>query len=314
MYDPVIGRVLSPDNYVQDPTNTQSYNRYSYCLNNPLRYTDPSGWFAAAADQYWNMGKDITDFISFSGRRASSLDGAGGGGQGWGGNGGVLPAWYGGGDYGDFGKQLYFAGITKLNSLPKNDASTLVDWSIDENGRYRFNWADVSWQIIDEAFGFSEGVSREGHSEDICSTTPIQVLGFNLTEAEKKIILSHPTIIYALYKNHNLAFDMTYKYFPNVKAEDNAADAFRHAFFNALNTKSFGTDLTTQLGYAHEFWEGNPDLAFKMDIFNNRIGREIGYMYSYMSGDKLSEIVYNAVRYGQTKMIENGKLVPTYIK
>jgi len=80
MYDPVIGRVLSPDNYVQDPTNTQSYNRYSYCLNNPLRYTDPSGWFAAAADQYWNMGKDITDFISFSGMRASSANGTSGSG------------------------------------------------------------------------------------------------------------------------------------------------------------------------------------------------------------------------------------------
>ncbi|WP_423129757.1 RHS repeat-associated core domain-containing protein [Gaoshiqia sp. Z1-71] len=44
MYDPVLGRFLSPDNQVQDPTNSQSYNRYSYCLNNPLRYTDPSGW------------------------------------------------------------------------------------------------------------------------------------------------------------------------------------------------------------------------------------------------------------------------------
>ena len=91
MYDPVIGRILSPDNFVQDPTNTQSYNRYSYCLNNPLRYTDPSGWFAAAADQYWNMGKDITDFISFSGLRASSANGTSGSGQGWGGVGGVVP-------------------------------------------------------------------------------------------------------------------------------------------------------------------------------------------------------------------------------
>jgi RHS repeat-associated protein len=43
MYDPIIGRVLSPDNYVQDPSNAQSYNKYSYCLNNPLKYTDPSG-------------------------------------------------------------------------------------------------------------------------------------------------------------------------------------------------------------------------------------------------------------------------------
>ncbi|MDL2262804.1 RHS repeat-associated core domain-containing protein [Bacteroidales bacterium OttesenSCG-928-I21] len=45
MYDPVIGRMLSPDNYVQSPLNAQNYNRYSYCLNNPLKYTDPSGEF-----------------------------------------------------------------------------------------------------------------------------------------------------------------------------------------------------------------------------------------------------------------------------
>jgi RHS repeat-associated protein len=43
MYDPVLGRFLSPDNFVQDPYNSQSYNRYGYVLNNPLMYTDPSG-------------------------------------------------------------------------------------------------------------------------------------------------------------------------------------------------------------------------------------------------------------------------------
>ncbi|MCC6515986.1 MAG: VCBS repeat-containing protein, partial [Chitinophagales bacterium] len=43
MYDAVLGRMLSPDKYVQDATNSQSYNRYSYVLNNPLKYTDPSG-------------------------------------------------------------------------------------------------------------------------------------------------------------------------------------------------------------------------------------------------------------------------------
>ena len=43
MYDPVIARFFSPDQYVQNATATQSYNRYSYCLNNPLMYTDPSG-------------------------------------------------------------------------------------------------------------------------------------------------------------------------------------------------------------------------------------------------------------------------------
>lgn len=45
LYDPQIGRFLSPDNYVQEPYNSQSFNRYSYCLNNPLKYTDPDGEF-----------------------------------------------------------------------------------------------------------------------------------------------------------------------------------------------------------------------------------------------------------------------------
>ncbi|MDL2231021.1 endonuclease, partial [Bacteroidales bacterium OttesenSCG-928-L19] len=45
LYDPVIARFFSPDPFVQMPNFTQSYNRYSYCLNNPLMYTDPSGEF-----------------------------------------------------------------------------------------------------------------------------------------------------------------------------------------------------------------------------------------------------------------------------
>ena len=44
---PLLGRMLSPDNYVQASDFTQSYNRYAYCWNNPLKYTDPSGdWVA----------------------------------------------------------------------------------------------------------------------------------------------------------------------------------------------------------------------------------------------------------------------------
>ena len=43
LYDPLVGRFLSPDPFVQIPDYTQNLNRYSYCLNNPLIYTDPSG-------------------------------------------------------------------------------------------------------------------------------------------------------------------------------------------------------------------------------------------------------------------------------
>jgi RHS repeat-associated protein len=43
MYDPVVSRMLAPDNFVQTPDFSQNFNRYSYALNNPLMFTDPSG-------------------------------------------------------------------------------------------------------------------------------------------------------------------------------------------------------------------------------------------------------------------------------
>lgn len=46
LYDPALGRFLSPDPYVQNPDFSQNFNRYSYCLNNPLIYVDQNGeWF-----------------------------------------------------------------------------------------------------------------------------------------------------------------------------------------------------------------------------------------------------------------------------
>ena len=45
LYDPALHRFLQPDNFVQDPFNTQNFNRYGYCLNNPLVYVDKNGEF-----------------------------------------------------------------------------------------------------------------------------------------------------------------------------------------------------------------------------------------------------------------------------
>ena len=43
LYDPLTSSMLSPDNHIQMPDFSQNLNRYSYCLNNPLAYTDPDG-------------------------------------------------------------------------------------------------------------------------------------------------------------------------------------------------------------------------------------------------------------------------------
>jgi RHS repeat-associated protein len=68
IYNPLLGRFLSPDPYIQDPNDLQNFNRYSYVLNNPLKYTDPSGelWqyvaiyvisaiVARNGNEYWQM-------------------------------------------------------------------------------------------------------------------------------------------------------------------------------------------------------------------------------------------------------------------
>jgi len=43
VYDPLIGRFTAVDPILQDGSNWQNYNGYSYVLNNPLMQTDPSG-------------------------------------------------------------------------------------------------------------------------------------------------------------------------------------------------------------------------------------------------------------------------------
>ncbi len=50
VYDPLVAKFLSGDPFVQDPINGQSYNRYSYVLNNPTNLTDPTGFQSYSGD------------------------------------------------------------------------------------------------------------------------------------------------------------------------------------------------------------------------------------------------------------------------
>ena len=76
MYDPKLGRFLSPDPFVQAPTDPQNYNRYSYCLNNPLKYTDPSGnvfWESALIGAIFSANLNVA-LVGMSGNINSIVD------------------------------------------------------------------------------------------------------------------------------------------------------------------------------------------------------------------------------------------------
>jgi RHS repeat-associated protein len=65
VYDPLIARMLSADPVVGDPLNGQTWNRYSYVGNNPLAFTDPTGYcFLCGVGKFLsNIGKDIQHFL-----------------------------------------------------------------------------------------------------------------------------------------------------------------------------------------------------------------------------------------------------------
>ncbi|HMU05565.1 MAG TPA: RHS repeat-associated core domain-containing protein, partial [Saprospiraceae bacterium] len=65
IFDPIIGRFTSPDPFVQEPSNIQSYNRFAYVMNNPLAFTDPSG--------YWGIKSFTRPFKKFIKRLTSAV-------------------------------------------------------------------------------------------------------------------------------------------------------------------------------------------------------------------------------------------------
>jgi RHS repeat-associated protein len=77
-YDATIGRFISPDTIVSDPANPQTLNRYSYCLNNPLRFIDPSGH--ESLEQYLETLKQNGANIEDPKKEASEFEARNGGG------------------------------------------------------------------------------------------------------------------------------------------------------------------------------------------------------------------------------------------
>ncbi len=134
----------------------------------------------------------------------------------------------------------------------------------------------------------------------------------NLTPDEKAILFRAPSIGQMLISNHDLAFKKTRELFPNPGTGHNDnADAFRHAFFNALNARYFGAKLANELGMAHENWPGNPQIEMRMDMNNNKFGHATAIANPNASIDQIATLIYMSVKTGQLLRINNGSLGPT---
>jgi len=74
-YDPQLGRFIQPDTIIGDYANPQSYNRYAYCLNDPLTYDDPNGHedtYTGASGRALLQGEDAEASTVVRGARQSA--------------------------------------------------------------------------------------------------------------------------------------------------------------------------------------------------------------------------------------------------
>ncbi|WP_157981262.1 RHS repeat-associated core domain-containing protein [Aliidiomarina iranensis] len=86
IYDAHIGRFLQADPFVQSPSNSQNFNRYSYVLNNPLSYTDPSGYLFKKLRRNIIRGAVKlfgADVVNLVGSAVSAISGGGWGAAAW---------------------------------------------------------------------------------------------------------------------------------------------------------------------------------------------------------------------------------------
>jgi hypothetical protein len=147
---------------------------------------------------------------------------------------------------------------------------------------------------------------EEINPEEIISYIENQ-LGKILNQCEKNLILSDITYAsqaISVYLNSKIAEEMTFQIFLRNGWND-CSDAFRHAYWNALMTKSNGVLSATLFGTAHECVSGQPNLENNMDLHNNSIGREVAMNNNSMNNTELANQIMASLLNGELKIISN---------
>jgi hypothetical protein len=93
---------------------------------------------------------------------------------------------------------------------------------------------------------------------------------------------------------------------------DGHADAFRHAYWNALMTQRYGEQWAGEFATAHERNPASHHIPVAMDLHNNQVGREIARTNPDATPEQLAALVEQAVKDGRMVVIDqNATLVPS---
>ena len=157
-------------------------------------------------------------------------------------------------------------------------------------------------------------VKKINDKENQPSTYAYNILGKNATKEELLLVVKYPTQSVKIFNNSSTASNTASSLYKAETLYLGNGDAFRHAYWNALNLKSVGADIAKAFANAHESEtpEGNDKT---MDLRNNTVGRNIGRIYSNSSNATIKNKVIEAVNQGRLYRLYNnnikGKLITT---
>lgn len=140
----------------------------------------------------------------------------------------------------------------------------------------------------------------------------ISYYGYKLNPEEEQLFWENPwKAIQAVYYGVIEATDETEERF-GFSGHNDASDAFRHAYWNALMVVHIDYNWAYRWATAHEEGaEGQPEIEKEMDLWNNRVGRLIAASNPGASDSELSDDVMEALNNGELRKIFNDELVPT---
>ncbi|MGG3642051.1 hypothetical protein ABES38_11845 [Bacillus gobiensis] len=161
---------------------------------------------------------------------------------------------------------------------------------------------------------YQEKINSKSFSTKSSSNLPIS--WDSLNSKEKEMAKKHPFQATIMYNCSAAAKSMSIKHFKYGDADDNNANAYRHAFWNAILSREMGTDNAKKWTDAHEY--GHKSLGTEMDLKNNATGRSI---YTALAEKKwlwfkpgyleISDDILTKVKQGKLVRIVNKKIVKT---
>lgn len=150
-------------------------------------------------------------------------------------------------------------------------------------------------------------VKKINDKENQPSTYAYNLLGKNATKEELLLVAKYPTQSVKIFNNSSTASNTASSLYKAETLYLGNGDAFRHAYWNALNVKSVGADIAKAFANAHESEtpEGNDKT---MDLRNNTVGRNIGRIYSNSSNATIKNKVIEAVNQGRLYRLYNNNI------